>query len=66
MYHVYIKKDTGFDDRKLLGEYSDYDVAWEKVEAELAKDKDLKYVIEETTGAVDVYGNLITDVIEQN
>lgn len=66
MYHVYIKTASSFDGRKLLGEFSDYEVAYEAVEAELDKNKDLKYIIEETTGSVNIYGELVVDVIEEN
>jgi len=66
MYQVYIKKDTGLDQKKLIGEFKDYDKAQERLEAELSRDENLKYVVEETTGAVDVYGNLIVDIIEEN
>jgi len=66
MYQVYLKKDAGFMSKDLIGEFKDIDKAYEKVESELAKNKDFKYVIEETTGHVDIYGNLTVDVIEEN
>ncbi len=66
MYQVYIKKDTGFDPKHLIGEFKDFDKASEKIQNELAKNKDLKYVIEETTGRVDNYGELIATVVEEN
>lgn len=66
MYQVYIKKETGFESKKLIGEFSDYDEVTERVEAELAKDSSIKYVIEETTGHVNSYGELIATVIEEN
>lgn len=66
MYQVYIKKDTGFDQKQLIGEFKDYDRAQEKIEAELAKNENLKYVIEEISGSVDIYGELITTVVEEN
>jgi len=66
MYQVYIKKETGFRSKDLIGEFKDIDKAYEKVETELAKNKDIKYVIEETTGHVDIYGELTVDVIEEN
>jgi hypothetical protein len=65
MYQVYIKIETGFD-RIKIGEFKDYDKVQEKIETELAKNKDLKYIIEETTGSVNGYGELIADVIEEN
>ena len=66
MYQVYIKTPTAFDGRKLIGEFSDIDEAHEKLEQELAKDQDIKYLIEETTGKVDIYGDLIVNVIDEN
>lgn len=66
MYYVYIKQDTGFESKKLVGEFNDIDDAYEKIEEELAKDKDIKYILEGTTGNVDIYGELISKVIEKN
>ena len=66
MYQVYIKVETGFDPKKLIGEFREFDKACERADAELAKDKDIKYVIEETTGRVDNYGELIADVVKEN
>lgn len=66
MYHVYLKKETGFDPKKLIGEYKDYDKATAKIESELAKDKDIKYVIEETDGHVNSYGDLLVTVVDEN
>lgn len=66
MYQVYIKQDSGFDSKKLIGEYKDFDKAHEKVESELAKDTGIKYVIEETTGHFNSYGDLIAEVVEEN
>ena len=66
MFYVYLKQDTGFEDKKLVGEYSDVKKAYEKAEAILAKDKDAKYVIEETSGYVDNYGELIPTIVYEN
>lgn len=66
MYQVYFKKETGFTSKQLIGEYDDLEEAFERIEFELAKNKDLKYVIEQTTGQVDIYGELITRVVEKN
>ena len=66
MYQVYIKTKSSYEGRKLIGKFKEYDEAWEKIEEELSKDKDIKYVIEETTGSVDIYGELIVDVVEEN
>lgn len=66
MYQVYITKETGFNRKQLMGEFADLNDANEKIETELAKDKDLKYIIEETTGKVDIYGELVVNVIAKN
>jgi len=66
MYQVYIKVESSFDSKKLVGEFKEYEKACEKAESEIAKDKDIKYVIEETTGRVDNYGELVADVIDEN
>jgi len=66
MYQVYIKTETGFDQRKLLGEFADYEKACDRAEEELAKNEAVKYIIEETNGSVDIYGNLIVDVVDEN
>lgn len=66
MYYVYLKQDTGFESKKLIGEFEDIDDAYDKIEEELAKNKDIKYILEGTTGHVDNYGELISKVIEKN
>jgi hypothetical protein len=66
MYQLYIKNETSFSSKKFVGEFRDIDKVYEKIENELAKNKDIKYVIEETTGHVDSYGELTTTVIEEN
>ncbi len=66
MYHVYIIKETAFGSKKKVGEYKELAKARERVEGEITKNKDVKYIIEETTGHVDSYGELISTIIEEN
>jgi hypothetical protein len=66
MYQLYIKKETGFETKKLIAEFKDSDSAYVRIETELAKDKDLKYILEETTGHVDSYGDLLATVVDEN
>jgi len=66
MYQVYVMDDAAFDPKKLVGEFSNIDNARIRLEKELVKDKDAKYIIEQTTGHVDSYGELLTTVIEEN
>lgn len=66
MYHVYVIDETAFDPKKAIGDFSDLENARARVQRELAKDKDIKYIIEETTGHVDSYGELLATVVEEN
>jgi len=66
MYHVYFIDETAFNPKKMIGEFNNIDNAQARVEKELAKNKDIKYVIEETTGHVDSYGELLATVVEEN
>lgn len=66
MYHVYTKKEDGFGRKTLMAKFQDLDKAYDAVDAELDKDPNFKYVIEETTGHVNNYGELIATVIYEN
>lgn len=66
MYQLYKKTLTGFDRRKLMGEYRELEKIREIIDAETAKDSEFRYVIEETTGKVNAYGELIVDVVDEN
>lgn len=66
MYQLYIIDESAFDSKKLVGEYSSIDSTRARLAKEIAKDKDTKYIIEQTTGHVNSYGDLLTDVVEEN
>lgn len=66
MYQVYVIDESAFDSKKLIGEFSNIDNARTRLEKELVKDKDIKYIIEETTGHIDSYGELLTTIIDEN
>lgn len=66
MYQLYIMDDRAFDPKKLVCEFSSIDNIRARLDKEMAKDSDLKYIIEETTGHVDSYGNLLSTVVEEN
>ena len=66
MYHLYKKEKNVYDAKVLLGDYKDIDDADKRIEEELAKDPNFKYSLEETTGHVNNYGDLIVDIIEEN
>jgi len=66
MYHLYKKEKNVYDAKVLLGDYKDIDDADKRIEEELAKDPNFKYSLEETTGHVNNYGDLIVDIIQEN
>ncbi|NLE04636.1 MAG: hypothetical protein GX638_07530 [Crenarchaeota archaeon] len=66
MYQLYKKTQSGFDKRKLMGEYKELEKIREIIDAETAKDPEFRYIIEETTGKVNIYGELIVDVVDEN
>lgn len=66
MYQLYVMDESAFDSKKLIGEFSNIDNAHARLEKEFAKDKDTKYVLEETTGHVNSYGDLLATVVEEN
>lgn len=66
MYQLYFIDETAFDPKKMVGEFSDLSNARARAEKELTRNNDTKYVIEQTTGHVDSYGNLLATVVEEN
>ena len=66
MYHIFEKQTKPFENRKHIRDFEDIDDAYDYVDKKLAENKDFKYVIEETTGFVDSYGELLRNVVEEN
>jgi len=66
MYQLYSIDEAAFNPKKLMTEFKDYDKATERIGKELAKNKDFKYILEETTGHVNSYGDLLATVVEEN
>lgn len=66
MYQLYVMDETAYESKKMIGEYSSIDSVRARLDKEFAKDKDTKYIIEQTTGHVDSYGELLTTVVEEN
>lgn len=66
MYHVYVIDEAAFDPKKSIGDFSNLDDARKRLEREFNKNADTKYIIEETTGHVNSYGDLVATVIEEN
>lgn len=66
MYQLYIIDESAFDPKKLVGEFSDIDNAHARLKKEFARNEDTKYIIEQTTGHVNSYGDLIATIVEEN
>ncbi len=66
MYHVYTERDYSEFSRTLIGEYIDLDEAKAVAEKAIKEDSELNYIIMETDGHVNNYGDLITTVVAQS
>lgn len=66
MYQLYVIDESAFDPKKLVCEYSNIDTVRARLEKEFVKDKDTKYIIEETSGHFNSYGDLTTSIVEEN
>ena len=65
MFQVYTQKGREELTKTLVGEYKDYDEAMDKAEA-VIEGTDLRYIVEETNGCVNSYGELIAEVIAES
>ncbi len=66
MYHVYTEKNHSEYTRALVTETSDYDVAIEKAEKAIEGKPELRYIIEQTDGSMNSYGDLIVTVVAES
>lgn len=64
MFRVLIETPKSFSP-KLIGEYEDIEKAEEVAFAEKDKDPSITYIIEETNGGFNSYGELLTTEIER-
>ena len=66
MFQVYTAKDKSQLSKNLIGEFKDYDEAMDCAEQAIEGKSDLRYIVEETNGCVDSYGELIATVIAES
>ncbi len=66
MYHVYTEKNHSEYTRSLVIETNDYDLAFEKAEKAIEGKPELRYIVEQTDGSMDSYGELIARVIAES
>ena len=63
MYHIYTIKNKSEFSKTLVAETKDYDEALEKAEKAIAGKEGYNYVVEETDGSMNSYGDLLTTVV---
>jgi len=66
MYHVYTERNHAEYTRALVIETNDYDLAIEKAEKAIEGKENLRYIVEETDGSMNSYGDLITTVVAES
>ena len=66
MFHVITERDYSEFSRKQIGEFADFDKALEAAQKAIAGREDLRYIIEQTDGHVDSYGNQIVTIVAES
>jgi len=66
MFQVYTAKDKSELSKNLIGEFSDYNDAMDCAEKAIEGKEGLRYVVEETNGCVNSYGELIATVVAES
>lgn len=66
MFQVYTSSDKSEMSKNLVGEFKDYDEAMACAEKAIEGKKGLRYIVEETNGCVNSYGDLIASVVAES
>lgn len=66
MFQVYTSKDKSELSKNLVGEFKDYDDAMDCAEKSIEGKSGLRYIVEETNGCVNSYGDLIAEVVAES
>ncbi len=66
MFQVYTSSDKSEMSKNLVGEFKDYDEAMDCAEKAIEGKKGLRYIVEETNGCVNSYGDLIASVVAES
>lgn len=66
MFHVYTQKRGEELTKTLIKDFKDLEEAFECAEKSIEGKPELKFIIEETTGHVNSYGDLLVDVVAQS
>lgn len=65
MYHIYTLKNHSEFSKTLIAETKDYDTALQKAEKAIEGKDGYNYIIEETDGSMNSYGELIATVVAE-
>ncbi len=66
MFQVYTQKKGSELTKTLVKEFKDLEEAFDCAEKAIEGKEDLKYIIEETTGHFNSYGELLVDVVAES
>ncbi len=66
MFHVYTQKKGAELTKTLVNDFSDLEEAFACAEKSIEGKSDLKYIIEETSGHFNSYGELLADVVAES
>ena len=66
MFQVYTQEGNKELTKTLIGEFKDYDDAMDKAEAAIEGKAGLKFIVEETNGCFNRYGDLVATVVAES
>ncbi len=66
MYHVYTEKNRSDLTKTLIGDFKDYDEAMDAAEKAIEEHPELNYIVEETDGHFNSYGELVAEVVAKS
>ena len=66
MYHVYTEKNHSDLTKTLIGDFKDYDEAMDAAEKAIEGKPELNYIVEETDGHFNSYGELVAEVVAKS
>ena len=66
MFQVYTQEGNKELTKTLIGEFKDYDEAMDKAEEVIEGKTGIKYIVEETNGCFNSYGDLVATVIAES
>ena len=66
MFQVYTQEGNKELTKSIVGQFKDYDEAMDCAEKAIEGKSDLRYIVEETNGCVNSYGELIPTVVAES